>query len=334
VPVGVVSATGIGGLSLHGGIGFLTRKYGLTSDQLVAADVVTADGQLRHTDEDHEPDLLWALRGGGGVGVVTSFEFRAHPVGPDVWMGIVMYPVAEASHVLSVFRSLMARAPDELMGLALYWSAPEDEPVPPEQRGVPVVVLVGCWSGPIEEGERAIQPLRELGTPVVDLSGRFPYLEAQRLFDPDYPNGRRYYWKSTYLPHIEDEVIAVLDRYAASRPSPISSIDVWALGGAFARVRPEATAFFRRQDPYLLGIEANWTDAAEDEENLRWVRELFAEMQSFSDGGAYFNFPGFIEEGETQLRRSFGPNLDRLRSIQARFDPDALFRSNLRLVGP
>jgi FAD/FMN-containing dehydrogenase len=329
VPVGVVSATGVGGLSLHGGMGFLTRRLGLTSDNLVAADVVTGDGRVHVTDEAHEPDLLWALRGGGGIGVVTSLEFRAHPVGPEVWMGIVMYPAADASRVLPEFRAYMAEAPDELMGIAIYWSAPHGEPVAPEHQGAPVIVLAACWSGPMEQGAAAVQPLRELGTPVADLSGPFPYVVAQTLFDADYPNGQRYYWKSIYLNRLDDQVIGVLNDYAARRPSPISSVDVWFLGGAFARVAPEATAFYRRSDPYLLGIEANWTDAADDAANVAWARELFDAARPFSDGGAYFNFPGFLEEGDPQVRRSFGANYERLREVQRRYDPDGLFRHNL-----
>jgi FAD/FMN-containing dehydrogenase len=312
-------------------MGFLTRRFGLTSDNLIAADLVTGDGELRRTDATHEPDLLWALRGGGGVGVVTSFEFRAHAVGPDVWMGVVMYPAADGPRILQFFREFAATAPDELMCIALYWSAPHDEPIPPEQQGAPIIALAGCWSGPLELGEDAIRPLRELGTPVADLSGPMPYVIAQRLFDADYPNGRRYYWKSIYLPHLDDTVIRILADFAGTRPSPLSSVDVWALGGAMARVDPHATAFYRRDQPYLIGIEANWLEAADDAANLTWARELFAELQRFSDGGAYFNFPGFMEDSEPLLRASFGENFDRLRDIHARYDPDGLFRPTVRL---
>jgi hypothetical protein len=329
VPVGIVSATGIGGLSLHGGMGFLTRRLGLTSDSLIAAEVVTGDGQIRAVDRDHDPDLLWALRGGGGVGAVTSFEFRAHPVGPDVWMAIVMYPADEGPRILPFFRDFMANAPDELMGLAIYWSAPHGEPIPPEHQGAPVFVLAGCWSGPPEKGEEAIRPLREQGTPIADLSGPMPYLEAQRLFDPEYPDGRRYYWKSIFLPELSEGVIAVMHESAARRPSPISSIDVWALGGAMGRIDPKATAFFRRDQPFLVGIEANWIEPADDEANLKWLRDLYGELKRFSNAGAYFNFPGFVEEGDRLVRDSYGENYDRLAEIQRRYDPKGLFRPTM-----
>lgn len=332
VPVGVVSATGIGGLALHGGMGFLTRSLGLTCDNIVSADVVAADGEVHFTDEDHEPDLLWALRGGGGIGVVTSFEFRAHPVGPEVWIGLVLYTAHDAYRVVPAFRDFMADAPDALTGIAIYWSAPHDEPIPPEHQGAPVVALVACWSGPVEEGEAAIRPMRELGGHVADLSGRMPFTIAQRLFDPEYPDGRRYYWKSIHLPRLDDDVIRLLGDFAADRPSPLSSIDVWMLGGAMARVDPHATAFFRRDQPYLIGIEANWDDPAGDAANQSWARELHSALREFSDAGGYFNFPGFLEEGDSGLRESFGDNYERLRGIQERYDPDALFRSVVRVA--
>jgi FAD/FMN-containing dehydrogenase len=331
VPVGVVSATGVAGLTLHGGLGFLTRKHGLTCDNLVAAEIVTATGEVRRADAENEPDLLWALRGGGGIGVVTSFEFRGHRVGPDVWMAVVLYPARDGPRLLRFFDRFMRVAPDELMALAIYWSAPHDEPIPKEQQGSPVLALVACWSGDVERGEDAIRPLREQGIPVADMSGRMPYLDAQRLFDPEYPDGRRYYWKSIYVPKLSEEVIDILHDSARTRPSAISSVDVWALGGAMARVNPRETAFFTRDQPYLIGIEANWIEPAEDDANITWVRDLFAELKRHSKAGAYFNFPGFLEEGDKLMRESFGANYEQLRAIQNRYDPDRLFRPNVRL---
>ena len=199
-PFGVVSRTGIGGLTLHGGMGFLTRRLGLSCDNLIGADVVTADGRLVHTDAERHPDLLWALRGGGGnFGAVTSLEYRLHDVGPEVFMAITFYPAEVGAEGLPTFREIMANAPDELMAIALYWSAPAEEPFPPEWHGRPVFIAAGCWSGRPEDAEEAVKPLRELATPVADLSGPMPFLVAQSLFDPEYPDGRRYYWKSTFL---------------------------------------------------------------------------------------------------------------------------------------
>jgi FAD/FMN-containing dehydrogenase len=332
VPMGVMSRTGIAGLTLHGGMGLLTRKWGLTSDNLLAAEVVTADGRVLTADEHHHADLLWALRGGGGnFGVVTAFELRAHPLGPDVWIGLVLYPVEAAPEALAFLRQCMSDAPDELMALAAFWSAPNEEFIPEAQRGAPVLALVACYAGPLEEGEAAIQPFREVGPTIADLSGPMPFVEAQRLFDPDYPDGRRYYWKSIYLRHLGDEVVQALAGHAARRPSPLTSLDIWALGGAMGRVPPQETAFAIRDAPFLVGIESNWVDPADDEANVAWARDVYRDLQRFSPGGAYLNFPGFGEEGAALLERSYGANYRRLRSIKASYDPDNLFRHNLNI---
>jgi FAD/FMN-containing dehydrogenase len=331
-PLGAVSETGVGGLSLHGGLGFLTRKYGLTADNLVSADLVTAEGELITADENHHSDLLWALRGGGGnFGVVTSFEFRLHPVGSEVYFLLTFYPAAEAAKVLETFRSLMPEAPDELMALAIYWTAPPEEFIPEEHQGAPVMVVVGCWSGPLEEGERATQALREIATPVADLSGPMPYLDVQRLFDPEYPKGLRYYWKSLYLQELSDDVIRLVCDAGAERPTPLSTVEVWALGGAMGRVPPESTAFYHRQAPFLLTIEANAEDPATDEANIAWVRRWHDEAARFSRGGTYFNFGGFWEGGEQMLAQSFGTNYARIREVKARYDPENVFHYNLRI---
>jgi FAD/FMN-containing dehydrogenase len=332
VPLGVVSRTGVGGLSLHGGLGFITRKYGLTSDNIISADVVTAGGKLVTADTADHPDLLWALRGGGGnFGVVTSIEFKAYPVGPDVWIALVFYPVEKAKKVLQFFRKFNEESPDELNGIALFWNAPTEEPIPEAYRGAPVIILAACYCGVHEKGEKAIKPLREIDTPIADLSGSIPFLEAQKLFDPDYPDGRRYYWKSAYVNDLTDEVIEALAGHATNRPSPITSLDVWGLGGAFSRVKPEESAFAHRNIPYLIGIEANWDDPADDDANIAWAREVFRDMQRFSPGGAYLNFPGFAEEGEDLMKKTYGINYERLQAVKARYDPDNFFRSNFNI---
>lgn len=335
MPVGAVSATGIGGLALHGGIGFLSRKYGLTADNLVSADVVTADGDLITADERRHADLFWALRGGGGsFGVVTSFEFRLHPVGPDVWFLLTFYPADEGRRVLEGFRSTMVDAPDELMALAIYWNAPAGDPIPEPHRGAPVVVVVGCWCGALEQGDEATRALRRITTPIADLSGAMPFVAAQRLFDADYPSGGRYYWKSLYLRELDDEVIRFVHEVAAERPTPHSTVEVWALGGAMGRVPPHATAFHHRDATWLLAIEANSTDPAEDDGNIAWVRRRHADAGRFSRGGTYFNFGGFLEGGEELLAQSFGANFPRLREVKAVYDPGNLFRHNLRIPLP
>jgi FAD/FMN-containing dehydrogenase len=332
VPMGVMSRTGVGGLALHGGIGFLMRRHGLTSDNLVGADVVTADGRLLVVDASRHADLFWALRGGGGnFGVVTSFEFQAYPVGPDVWMCLVFYPMAAATRVLGSLRTFMETAPDEISAVATLWTAPHEDPAPVEHRGAPVIAIAACFSGPVEQGAAALAPLREIDRPLFDLSGPMPFLAAQTLFDPDYPDGGRYYWKSTFLSRLDDEVAEVLAGHAATRPSSRSSVDLVVLGGAISRVAPDATAFATRDAPYVLAIEANWEDPADDAANVAWARAVFDDVQRFSSGGAYLNFPGFGEEGEMLVRASYAGNYDRLQHVKARYDPVNLFRHNLNI---
>jgi FAD/FMN-containing dehydrogenase len=332
VPVGAVSATGIGGLALHGGLGFLMRKYGLTADNLVSADVVTADGDLITADETNHSDLLWALKGGGGnFGVVTSFEFQLHPVGPGVWFLLTFYPAAAAQQILEFFRSFMSEAPDELMAIAIYWNAPESAPIPEEHRGAPVMVVVGCWCGPVEKAEHATRPLREIVTPVADLSGEMSYIDVQQVFDADYPVGRRYYWKSTYLRDLSDDVIQLVCDAGVERPTATSTVEVWALGGAISRVRPEATAFYHREAPYLLTVEANADDPATDDANIAWVRRRLEDAGRFSPGGTYFNFGGFLEGGAELLEQSFGANYRRIQDVKRKYDPENVFFHNLRV---
>src|SRR5262245_10632593 len=329
-PFGVVSKTGIAGLTLHGGMGFQTRRLGLSCDSLIAADVVTADGKLVHTDAERNPDLLWALRGGGGqFGAVTSLEYRLYPVGPEVFMAITFYPAEAAKNGLRVFRDVFANAPEELMGIALYWTVPPEEPFPEEWHGKPAFILAGCWSGPLDQAEAAVKPLRELTTPIADLSGPMPFVVAQSLFDPEYPNGRRYYWKSIYLSGADDALADLLDRHMANRPSPLSSIDVWALGGRMQEEPDGGSAFAKRDAPFLLGVESNWEDAAADETNIAWTRGIIDDANVLSPGGTYLNFPGFVEEGEELLRETYGAKFERLREVKAKYDPDNVFRSTL-----
>jgi FAD/FMN-containing dehydrogenase len=332
-PFGVVSRTGVGGLTLHGGLGFLSRHYGLTCDNLIGADVVTADGRLVSADADRHPDLLWALRGGGGnFGVVTSLEYQLHPVGPDVWMFIVMYPIAEAGRVFAFFREFMPTAPDDLMAIAILWNSPHDPSIPEAARNQPVAILAGMHSGPFADGERAVAPFRQVATPLLDFSGPMPFVAAQRLFDADYPDGRRYYWKSIYLDSLDEAAVATLVDHAARRPSKMSSIDVWALGGAVGRAPAGGSAFAHRDRPFLLGIEANWDGADGDAANIAWARGLFADMRRFSRGGTYLNFPGLAEEGDALLRQSFGGSYERLQAVKARYDPDNVFRSTFNIA--
>ena len=331
-PVGVVSATGVAGLTLHGGLGWLSRKYGAALDNIVSVEIVTADGQIRRASADENPDLFWALRGGGGnFGVVTSFEFTLHPVGPDVWFAAVFYPLEEAEAALRWYREYMPTASEELGTLVVLWTAPEEEFIPLEAQGKPAIVFLACYSGPFEKGEEAIRPFRELGRPLADLSAPMPFKDVQQFLDADYPNGRNYYWKSSYLEELSDAAIAKLIERAKTWPSPLTSIDVWFLGGALRRVPADATAFGQRQAPFLIGVESNWDEADRAEENIGWARDVIEDMQRISDAAAYLNFPGFSEEGETQLVKAFGDNFPRLREVKAKYDPENLFRANLNI---
>jgi FAD/FMN-containing dehydrogenase len=326
-PLGVVTETGIAGLTLSGGIGHLRRKHGLSCDNLVSVQVVTADGSLVSASESQNQDLFWALRGGGGnFGVVTSFEYRLHPVGPEVFVCFVFYRAADAKEVLRSCERYLSD--DDVSPLAFFGRVPEADEFPPESHGQPFVTVLTLHPGEPAEGERILQPLREVADPIADLSGVMPYTDVQAILDEDYPDGWRYYWKSINVPELGDELIDRLAEHAAAAPSALSTIDIWYQGGAMARVGEEETAFANRGEPYLLGIEGNWEDEARSEENVAWVRDTFADMRSFSSGGIYLNFPGFLEEGKQLLREGYGKNYDRLAAIKAKYDPGNLFRLN------
>ena len=244
-PGGIISTTGVAGLTLGGGIGWLRRKHGLTCDNLVSADVVTADGELLRASEDRNPDLFWALRGGGGnFGVVTSFEFRLHEVGPEVMFAVTMYPAARARELLPVWRDFMDDVPEEVSGEALFWTIPHVEAFPEEARGQEVFMVAALHCGDPEEGERTLRPLRQLADPVLDLSAVQPFEDVQTAFDPFFPAGeRRYYWKSLRLDRLDEEVIDAVVDHGTSRPSPDTVVPIWHHGGAMSRVEPGATAF-------------------------------------------------------------------------------------------
>jgi FAD/FMN-containing dehydrogenase len=331
-PVGVVSETGVSGLTLHGGAGWLMRKHGLSIDNLSAVEVVTADGQLIRASEQEHSDLFWALRGGGGnFGVVTAFEFKLHPIGPEVMVGLPIYSLEKAREVMTACRDYMAHAPDELMVLGVYWSAPSVPEVPQERHGDPVAILLGCYSGPLELAQEVLSPLRTIGEPIADLSATMSWKAAQRLLDEDYPEGKFYYWKSIYLDRLDDDVMSILEEFTRNRPSKESSIDVWFLGGVMSRVAATATAFYNRRHPIMIGIEANWKDRSNADANIAWARALHKNLQPFSSGGNYLNFPGFVEDQSDLLRGAYGENLARLKQVKAKYDPENLFSGLLNI---
>jgi FAD/FMN-containing dehydrogenase len=328
-PMGVVSETGIAGLTLNGGLGYLRRKHGLSSDNLLSVDVVTADGRFLTASERVNEDLFWGIRGGGGnFGVVTSFEYRLHPVGPEVMFAFVLYPGERAKEVLRFGEEYLAKASEEVSPLGVLGRVPHDEMFPEEWHGEQYVAFLAMYGGPVEEGEKVLAPLRELGDPIADFSGPMPYVEAQKVLDEDYPDGMRYYWKSANVSSLSDEAIEQLMAYAEAAPSHHSTIDVWYQGGAMGRVGSGETAFGDRSAPILLGIEANWEQPGDDEANVAWARQTVADMRRFSDGGMYLNFPGFLEEGQQMMRDAYGENYGRLVALKDEYDPENLFRTN------
>jgi FAD/FMN-containing dehydrogenase len=332
VPMGVVSATGIAGLTLGGGLGWLRNKYGLSCDNLVAAEVVTADGEVITASETENADLLWGLRGGGGnFGIVTTFVLQAHPVGPEVNFVFALHDgrgekMAEA---ISFYRDYTATAPDEVSTIMASGIVPPGvEAFPEEIQGLPFVLIGGMYAGPASEGEPFMQPMRTFAEPLVDFSGIMPYTAAQQMFDPDYPDGHRYYWKSLNLNSLDDQVIERFVKHARQQPSAHSTVDLWHVGGAVSRIGEKDSAFHGRHATFLLNPEANWEDPEDDEANIAWVRNFIADMQEFSDGSRYLNFPGFQEEGDQMMRDAFGEKYQRLAELKRKYDPTNFFSLN------
>lgn len=333
VPGGVVSTTGIAGLTLHGGIGHLRNKYGLSLDSLVSVDIVTADGQLRTASETENEDLFWAVRGAGSnFGAVTSFEFRTHPVGPMVMVCACFYSLDDAKTVMPAWRDFVTSAPDEVSSLVVLWAIPAHEPFPPELHGRDVCIVAAVYAGPTDEGERVVQPLRELAEPVVDLSEPWPYVALQSGFDPFFPKGALYYWKSRALSGLPQDAIDTIVDAAVRRPSPQTDLGIWHWGGAISRVGETETAFGGRDTPFLAVVEASWSDPAQNDQAIGWARETWDALEPYSTGGMYLNFPGLGEEKEALVRAGYGVNYDRLASLKAKYDPGNLFRMNLNIT--
>lgn len=327
LPGGIQSTTGIAGFTLGGGFGYLARKHGLTCDNLLSADVITADGRFLTASTSENPDLFWGLRGGGGnFGIVTSFEFRLFPLGP-VLGGMVIYPVARAKEVLHFYREYVTTAPDELFTILAFTTAPAAPHVPPHLHGKPVLNILICYAGQPEEGERIIRPLRAFGPPEVDLVGIKPYTEVQTLLDAANPRGWLNYWKAEYLTGYSDEAIDTIVDYAERKPSPSSKILLSHLQGAISRVGHDETAYIHRAAPFLLNINAMWTDPHETDKHIRWARDFWAAMQPFSAGGVYVNF--LSNEGEERVRAAYDPKTyERLVALKNKYDPTNFFRLN------
>jgi FAD/FMN-containing dehydrogenase len=327
IPTGINSTTGIAGLTLGGGFGWLTRKYGLTIDNLIAAEVVTADGETRRASATENEDLFWAIRGGGGnFGVATAFEFKLSPVGPQVYSGLLVHPIADARAVLKAYRQAVAAAPDELTCWTVMRQAPPLPFLSSDWHGKEVLVLALCYCGDVEKGEQATAPLRNIGNPIASHLGPAPYVGWQQAFDPLLTPGARNYWKSHDLAELSDAAIEVLVPAIARLPGPECEVFTAHVAGAAARVSADATAFPQRKPHFVMNVHGRWRDAGMDRSCIDWARTLFEAMRPHAAGTAYVNFmPG--DESE-RVESAYGPNFERLAQIKRRYDPSNLFKMN------
>ena len=331
VPAGVVSDTGIAGLTLGGGIGWLKNLWGLTCDNLLSAEVVTADGQCITASHTEHPDLFWALRGAGGnFGVVTRFTFRTYPLKPDVWFTVVFHDGQHMREVLQFYREYSATAPDEISTAAICGQfPPESSDFPAELYGRPYVMIVGMYAGSVEEGQKAMQPLRDFRQPLIDFSQATTYLEAQQFFDKDYPPGELcYFWKSLFLAELTYDTINTLVDHASRQPSPLSGIEILYSGGAIARLDEDATAFAGRKARFLIFVESNWKDIRDNDANIAWPCDLIRALEKGLQGSFYLNFSSAYEEQEATMRDNYGRKYPKLVAIKKRYDPSNLFRLN------
>jgi len=326
--LGFVSLTGIAGLTLGGGFGYLTRRWGWTSDTVRGMDVVTAEGKLVRASSEENADLFWALRGGGGnFGVVTGIDYALFPVGPTIVGGIVAWPASEAPKVLEHYRTLAEQAPPELTLVALVRPAPPAPWLPQEIHRKPIVAILACASGKPDEAERAVAAIKSFGKPVGDVLVRRPYVQQQALLDATQPKGRRYYWKSEYLAAIEPALCDKAIDHAARIASPHSAVIFFQIGGALNGLPEEHSAVGNRDARYVINIAGSWEQAAEDAQHIEWARTAWSDIRSFSTGGTYINFLN-ADEGAERTRAALGKNLARLGGVKAKWDPQNVFRTN------
>jgi FAD/FMN-containing dehydrogenase len=326
-PLGINSTTGVAGLTLGGGFGWLSRKFGLAVDNLISADVITADGRIVQASATENPDLFWALRGGGGnFGVVSSFEFRLHPVGPMVLSGLIVHPFARARELLAGYRQVAAKAPDELTQWVVLRKAPPLPFLPADVHGKEIVVFAVCYAGEERDGNRALEPLRGLGTPIADVVGMQPFTAWQSAFDPLLTPGAYNYWKSHNFVELSDGLLDVLVSQVARLPTEECEIFIGQLGGAASHVAPDAMAYPHRNANFAMNVHTRWREGADKERSIDWARKLFAETAPHATGGVYVNF---MPEDETdRVSSAYGANYARLTALKAKYDPDNLFRLN------
>jgi FAD/FMN-containing dehydrogenase len=330
--LGFVSATGCAGLTLGGGFGYLTRRFGWTCDNLASVDLVTAGGEVLRASERENSDLFWGLRGGGGnFGVATSFEYKLHPIGPDIIGGAIAWRGEEAASVLEMYRSVAARAPRELTCVAALRLAPPAPWLAKDVHGKPIVALFVCCSGPLADAERLIAPIKAFGTPVGDVVQKRSYVSQQMLLDATQPKGRRYYWKSEYLRSLEPGVAARAIEHASRMISPHSAILIFPIDGALNELPEDHSAVGNRDAAAVLNIASAWEHARDDGENVEWARSAWRDMRQFSSGGTYINFLT-EEEGEERTRAAYRTNYDRLAQVKTRWDSANLFRTNKNIA--
>ncbi len=329
-PLGINSTTGVAGLCLGGGFGWLTRKHGMTIDNLISADIVTADGELRVASATTEPDLFWAIRGGGGnFGVATSFEFELHPVGPEVHSGLVVYPFEQARQVLEAWRDFTSNAPTELSVWAVLRKAPPLPFLPESIHGRDVVVFAIVYAGDIAAGERAAGPVLKFGRPAGSALMPHPYHAFQAAFDPLLAPGARNYWKSHNLRTVDDGLLDAVVAAAAAAPGPECEVFIAHLGGAMARVAPTDSAYAGRDANYIMNIHGRWQSADDDERCREWARRLHRDAAPFGTGGGYVNF--FTDDEGERVAQAYGVNFERLQQVKQKLDPDNLFRMNMNV---
>ena len=326
--LGFVSQTGIAGLTLGGGFGYLTRRWGWTVDNLAGMDIITAEGKLVRASSDENPDLFWGLRGGGGnFGIVTAIDYKLYPVGPEIVGGLVAWPISEANKVLELYRTLAGNAPPELTIVAILRPAPPAPWLPGEWHGKLIVALLACYSGNPAEGEKLVAPIKKFGKPIGDVLVRRPYAQLQSLLDATAPKGRRYYWKSEYMPDIKAELCEKAVGHANNIPSPHSSIILFQLAGALNKLKDNYSPVGNREARYVFALTGAWENADDDNKNIEWVRGTWNDMKEFSTGGSYINF---LTEDESQERieAALGGAVKRLAEIKKKWDPENMFRIN------
>ena len=331
--LGFISLTGVTGLTLGGGIGYLTRRWGWTSDNVAGMDVVTADATLVRANRDEHADLFWGLRGGGGnFGVVTGIDYILHEVGPEMVGGAVAWPASDAPKVLELYRDLAASAPPELTLVTLMRPAPAAPWLPGEWHGKPIVMMLACHTGNLDDAEKAVAPIKTFGRPIGDVLTRRTYVQMQSLLDATQPKGRRYYWKSEYLPRIDPVLCEQVMEHAARIQSPYSAVILFQMEGALNQLGTDHSPVGNRDAKFLLNIAGSWERPEDDAANIQWVRDAWSDMKAFSTGGTYLNFLT-EDDGADRTQAALGDALHRLSQVKTRWDPRNVFRTN-RNVAP